>query len=364
MPEMDGPALLIKVRERLPDLKVIFVSGYAEESVRQDIADDQSVEFLRQALFARPDQFQGQGSAGRGQERQAPLTMAEHVLDNPAWHALDGPQAAIRRDLRSVPPLSLRCRVLRRHRDRGRPRTPRRLPAARHDHRVLDHRTLRGARRVSRSAGGGTGLQMVAEHYRSVKRDGRDARAGRRRCSARCLSSCALTQPGPFSARTDTLGTLSRRLRGRPADRDDRRAHEAARLHRSQRRLHSSRLSRPRSRQGADHRSHATPSSSAATSRCSTSSPTTRAPSPSTSRSASSLRRTLQVTLLRTRAATAFEEPDVSAEALGPRGLRDFPARTGRAFSSSHTASGIGQLRPLERLCDPLGLAHAADRRR
>ena len=46
MPEMDGPALLTKVRERLPDLKVIFVSGYAEESVRQDIADDQSVEFL------------------------------------------------------------------------------------------------------------------------------------------------------------------------------------------------------------------------------------------------------------------------------------------------------------------------------
>ena len=46
MPEMDGPALLLKVRERIPGLKVIFVSGYAEESVRQDIADDQSVEFL------------------------------------------------------------------------------------------------------------------------------------------------------------------------------------------------------------------------------------------------------------------------------------------------------------------------------
>lgn len=46
MPEMDGPALLVKVRERLPDLKVIFVSGYAEENVRQDIADDRSVEFL------------------------------------------------------------------------------------------------------------------------------------------------------------------------------------------------------------------------------------------------------------------------------------------------------------------------------
>jgi len=46
MPEMDGPTLLVKVRERIPDVKVIFVSGYAEESVRRDIADDRSVEFL------------------------------------------------------------------------------------------------------------------------------------------------------------------------------------------------------------------------------------------------------------------------------------------------------------------------------
>jgi two-component system cell cycle sensor histidine kinase/response regulator CckA len=46
MPEMDGPTLLSHVRERLPEVKVIFVSGYAEESVRKDIADDRSVEFL------------------------------------------------------------------------------------------------------------------------------------------------------------------------------------------------------------------------------------------------------------------------------------------------------------------------------
>ncbi|MDR3471978.1 MAG: response regulator [Devosia sp.] len=46
MPEMDGPTLLTHVRKRLADVKVIFVSGYAEESVRKDIADDQSVEFL------------------------------------------------------------------------------------------------------------------------------------------------------------------------------------------------------------------------------------------------------------------------------------------------------------------------------
>ena len=46
MPEMDGPTLLKHVREQMPNLKVIFVSGYAEESVRRDIEDDQSVEFL------------------------------------------------------------------------------------------------------------------------------------------------------------------------------------------------------------------------------------------------------------------------------------------------------------------------------
>ena len=46
MPEMDGPTLLKHVREQMPDLMVIFVSGYAEESVRRDIEDDTSVEFL------------------------------------------------------------------------------------------------------------------------------------------------------------------------------------------------------------------------------------------------------------------------------------------------------------------------------
>lgn len=46
MPEMDGPSLLKAAREIYPELRFIFVSGYAEESVRQDIADDTSVEFL------------------------------------------------------------------------------------------------------------------------------------------------------------------------------------------------------------------------------------------------------------------------------------------------------------------------------
>lgn len=46
MPEMDGPTMLKVVREKMPNLKIIFVSGYAEESVRRDIGEDQSVDFL------------------------------------------------------------------------------------------------------------------------------------------------------------------------------------------------------------------------------------------------------------------------------------------------------------------------------
>ena len=46
MPEMDGPTMLKAIREKMTDLKIIFVSGYAEESVRRDIEDDQSVDFL------------------------------------------------------------------------------------------------------------------------------------------------------------------------------------------------------------------------------------------------------------------------------------------------------------------------------
>jgi len=46
MPEMDGPTLLTHMRERYPEIKVIFVSGYAEENIRKGLEDDVSVEFL------------------------------------------------------------------------------------------------------------------------------------------------------------------------------------------------------------------------------------------------------------------------------------------------------------------------------
>ena len=37
MPEMDGPTLLKELRRRNPELKIIFVSGYAEEAFEKSL---------------------------------------------------------------------------------------------------------------------------------------------------------------------------------------------------------------------------------------------------------------------------------------------------------------------------------------
>ena len=46
MPEMDGPTLLKELRKRQPDLKIIFISGYAEEAFRKSLSDEESFSFL------------------------------------------------------------------------------------------------------------------------------------------------------------------------------------------------------------------------------------------------------------------------------------------------------------------------------
>jgi len=46
MPEMDGPTLLKELRRRRPELKVIFVSGYAEEAFKKNLPDGESFVFL------------------------------------------------------------------------------------------------------------------------------------------------------------------------------------------------------------------------------------------------------------------------------------------------------------------------------
>jgi len=46
MPEMDGPALLKAARERNPDLKIIFVSGYAEDAFEKNLPEKGQFAFL------------------------------------------------------------------------------------------------------------------------------------------------------------------------------------------------------------------------------------------------------------------------------------------------------------------------------
>ena len=46
MPQMDGPALVREVREDDPGIKVIFISGYAEDAFRQRLDSDRDIHFL------------------------------------------------------------------------------------------------------------------------------------------------------------------------------------------------------------------------------------------------------------------------------------------------------------------------------
>ncbi len=67
MPVMDGPTMVRKVRERYPDLPVLFMSGYAEEQLRRSI-DLDNVAFL-----PKPFSVQQLADAARMAGEAAPL---------------------------------------------------------------------------------------------------------------------------------------------------------------------------------------------------------------------------------------------------------------------------------------------------
>jgi two-component system cell cycle sensor histidine kinase/response regulator CckA len=46
MPEMDGPTLLRELRQKRPDMKVIFISGYAEEAFKKNLPEGERFTFL------------------------------------------------------------------------------------------------------------------------------------------------------------------------------------------------------------------------------------------------------------------------------------------------------------------------------
>jgi two-component system cell cycle sensor histidine kinase/response regulator CckA len=61
MPGVDGPTLIRRVRETHPELKVIFISGYAEDSFRKRLGEGEQVHFL-------PKPFSLQQLAGKVKE--------------------------------------------------------------------------------------------------------------------------------------------------------------------------------------------------------------------------------------------------------------------------------------------------------
>jgi len=46
MPEMDGPTLMRHLRERNPDIRIVFMSGYAEEAFRKSLSGGEEFVFL------------------------------------------------------------------------------------------------------------------------------------------------------------------------------------------------------------------------------------------------------------------------------------------------------------------------------
>jgi two-component system, cell cycle sensor histidine kinase and response regulator CckA len=46
MPEMDGPTLMRHLRQRKPGIRIVFMSGYAEEAFRKNLAEDEEFTFL------------------------------------------------------------------------------------------------------------------------------------------------------------------------------------------------------------------------------------------------------------------------------------------------------------------------------
>jgi two-component system cell cycle sensor histidine kinase/response regulator CckA len=46
MPKMDGPSLINQIKTQNPNMKVIFISGYTEDSFRDSLTSDSTVHFL------------------------------------------------------------------------------------------------------------------------------------------------------------------------------------------------------------------------------------------------------------------------------------------------------------------------------
>ena len=92
MPRIDGPTLIKELRGRRPELRVIFISGYAEDAFRKRVDAGEESHFLDEALHPEAARRQGEGSA-----RTANSFMAapagrprRHARPGPPLHRRDG----------------------------------------------------------------------------------------------------------------------------------------------------------------------------------------------------------------------------------------------------------------------------------
>ena len=98
MPEMDGPTLMKQLRSERPDLKIIFISGYAEDAFRKQPLRERGLHVPAEALRSEGARRGGEGGAAR-LDRPAPATRgaARVFLSPPIAANTRGPDRPQRR---------------------------------------------------------------------------------------------------------------------------------------------------------------------------------------------------------------------------------------------------------------------------
>ena len=99
MPEMDGPTLMKHLRSERPDVKIIFISGYAEDAFRRNLSDKEGLHVLAEAL-------RSEGARRGCESRAAGLTRASPPPSGPRHDQ----KSSFRRRSRLTRLRSLTCR--------------------------------------------------------------------------------------------------------------------------------------------------------------------------------------------------------------------------------------------------------------
>src|SRR5258708_36327128 len=92
MPEMDGPTLLKTMRGRNPDLRIIFVSGYAEDAFEKSLPENQHFAFL-------PKPFTLSQLVAAVKETMTPPCGGARTIHSSSWPGIAGRRTQFRAPL-------------------------------------------------------------------------------------------------------------------------------------------------------------------------------------------------------------------------------------------------------------------------